>query len=391
MANIPTIQSIYEQIAQDLKNKLELSDDDLRKVLDVLALSLSGQFKLLYLFLSDVQNNLFPDTADTAENGGTLDRMGLIWLNRILRPSTSGIYLISVTAEAGSTLRAGLTFKSNDNALNPGILLTLDNEAVLTGDNDQIDIRTLKGGTDNLLEIGDTLTITEPVIGVDKTVTIAAITEQPLAEESVDDYRASILRAIQLEPQGGARTDYRLWSDDAQGVRLVYPYVKNNDAGVVQVYIEATTEDSTDGNGTPSQSIMDEVEEVILFDPDITLPTNERGRRPLQAGLEVLPIIPNPVDVTISGLQETSDEIEALLRQNLSTFLKEIRPYVAGADLARNKNDILYSAALQGIVTDTLEATNFFTDFVVFVNGVSQNNFEFSRENIPYLRNINFA
>lgn len=387
MADIRTTSEIYTNISNDLRNKLGLADNDLKKVLDAVALSLAGEFKLLYLYLADIQNNLFPDTADTSENGGTLERQGDIYLNRNLNPATSGLFNVLVTGEIGSTLRSGLTFKSNDDSLNPGNLYVLDQEVILVG-NDVIEIRSLEGGVEQLLEVLDTLTITEPVIGVDKIVTVDGIVSQPLAAESVEDYRISILQAIQLEPQGGAKTDYRIWASDAQGVRFSYPYVKDGEAGTVQVYVEATKEDSTDDNGTPSAALLSDVEDVIEFDPDVTIDTNSRGRRPIQATVEVLPIIPIPVDVIITGLNETSPDIENAINANLVEFLTDIRPFVAGADLSRNKNDILYSAKLQSVVTDVLEASNFFTDFNITVQGVGQSSFLFTRENIPYLRDL---
>jgi hypothetical protein len=68
--------------------------------------------------------------------------------------------------------------------------------------------------------------------------------------------------------------------------------------------------------------------------------------------------------------------------------LKSVRPFVAGGDLERNRNDILYAARLQSLVADVLSASNGFTTFDMFVNGALQDSFLFSRENIPYLRNL---
>src|SRR5690606_13658410 len=130
MAVIPTVNEIYENISNDLRNKLNLSDADLKKVINAFAAAMAGQFKLTYLSLADIQNNIFPDTADTAENGGTLDRLGLIYLNRTRRPSTSGVFNISIVAENGSVLRKGITFKSNDDSLNAGNLYVSDEEQV---------------------------------------------------------------------------------------------------------------------------------------------------------------------------------------------------------------------------------------------------------------------
>ena len=47
MKPIPTINSIYESISNDLRNKLNLSDDELRKVVNAFAAVESAQIKLL--------------------------------------------------------------------------------------------------------------------------------------------------------------------------------------------------------------------------------------------------------------------------------------------------------------------------------------------------------
>lgn len=391
MRNIPTISELYQTIADDLRSKLNLSDDDLKKVLNAFDVVMAAQFKLVYLYLFDIQNNVFPDTADQEINGGTLERLGRIYLNRNPNPATGGVFELSVTGVASSVLRAGLTFKSNDDSKNPGQLFILDAEYTLTGSGDIIEVRSLGAGTDFDLNVSDNLTITEPVIGVDKTVTVTTVVEQPKAQEDIEVYRQSILDAIQLEPQGGAKTDYRLWASDAQGVRKVYPYVKNDNAGIVQVFVEATREDSTDGEGTPSGALLDDVEEVIEMDPDDTKPLNERGRRPIQAIIETEPITKVPVDVTIIGLSDDSAAVKTAIETNMRNYIYDVRPYIAGADLTRDKNDILYSARLQSVATDVLESANFFNDFVMQVDGNTELSYQFSLGNIPYLRNVTYS
>lgn len=390
MREIPTLNELKDAIANDLKQKLNLSDSNLKYVLDAMDSVLAAQFKLVYLYLSDIQNNIFPDTADIEENGGTLERLGRIYLNRNPRPATSGIFKLSVTGNAGAVLRNSLTFKSNENSKNPNQLYILDAEYILTGSGDEIEVRSLGGGIDFDLDISDEVTITEPVIGVNSTLTVLEVIEQPLANEDIEVYRQAILDAIQLEPQGGSRTDYRIWANDVQGVRKVYPYVKNGEAGTVQVYVESVLP-GTDGNGTPSVQLIDEVEDVIFFDPDETKPLNERGRIPIQATLEVLPIEPVPVDVEIIGLNDSSLSVRTSIENNIKAYLLDVRPYIAGADLSRSKNDILYSGRVQSVVTDVLDSSNFFTGFVMQVNGVTYNSFEFDLGFIPYLRNTTYT
>ena len=384
-----TIIELKEQISNDLRNRLNLSDDKLKKTLDALSGVLAAQFKLAYLGVEDAQRNLYPDTADTFENGGSLNRLGSIYLNRDIRPATSAIYRANVTGVEDSVLRSGLTFKSNIDSSNPNKLYILENEYTLTGSNDLITVRSVDGGLDYSQDNGNNLTITEPVIGVDKTVVInksgfIAFTD-PLAAETTQEFRNSILNAIQLEPQGGSKSDYRIWASDAAGVRFVYPYVKDGEAGTVQIFVE-----SSGNNGVPSQSILDEVEEVINFDPDETKPTAQRARRPMQANLEVIPIDPIDVEINITGLEDSSTIVRDAIELNLIEFLKNIRPFVDGSDLLRNKNDILYSAKLQGVVSDVLDPDNFFNNFSMLIDGVSQTSFIFSREKIPNLINVNY-
>lgn len=390
MKPIPTIKELYADISSDLRSKLGLTIDYLKKTFEAQALVLAGFFHLAYLFLSDIQDNIFPDKATTADQGGTLERQGMIYMNRNPFPDSIGSFKLAVTGVAGSVLRVNLTFKSNEGTLNPGQLYILDSEYTLTGTDDEIEVRSIGAGVDYNLNVDDELTITEPVIGVDKTVSVLEVLEQPKAGETTELYRQAILNAIQLEPQGGSRADYRQWSTDAQGVRLVYPYVRDGGGPFVDVYVEATLVDSTDGKGTPSGSILTEVEEVIEMDPDVTKPLNERGRRPMQADVTVLPIVLVPVDITITGLNDGSASVQSAIRSSIIDFLNDVRPFISGADLRRNKNDTLYSGKVQSVVTEALINGNFFNVLDLYVDGNLVTSYEFTLGNIPYLRNLTF-
>lgn len=391
MKPIPTTVEIFNNLKNDFISRLNLTTTFLKTVLNAMSAVLAAKFKLLYNYLADVQNNMFPDTADSESVGGTLQRWGRLFLGRDPFPATPGIFMLAVTGNAGATLRLGITFKSNEDSLNPGQLYVLDSAYTLTGTGDIVQARSLGGGSSFNLDIGDNLTITEPVLGVEQTVTVDSVTTQPTDAEDLEDYRQAVLDALQLEPQGGAKTDYRLWASDAAGVRTVYPYVRNSNAGIVDVYVEANLSDSTDGYGTPSGALLTEVGEVIEFDSDETKPLNERGRRPIQAIPETQPIATIPVDVLITGLNQTSPSIESAISSNMETYLYTVRPFIAGADLLRNRNDVLYEAKLQAVVTDVMDNGNYFTGFQMSVNGVSVDTYTFDLGNIPYLRNVNYA
>ena len=390
MKKIPTTNELYDSISSDLRSKLNIIGNSLRNVLNAFALVLAGQIKLIYLFLGDIQDNCFPDRATTEKNGGTLERFGRMYLNREMFPDSTGVFNISVTGVIGSTLRSNLTFQSNADALNAGQVYILNSAHVMVSTTDIIEVRSTGAGVDYNLNIGDNLTITEPVIGVNKTVTVTSVTAQPTAAETEANYRKAILNAIQLEPQGGSPGDYIVWSSDAQGVRSVYPYVRNGNAGFVDIYVEATKVDSTDNLGTPTQTILDLVLAVVSQDPDVSKPTYERSRKPMQAKVFAIPITLVPVDITISGLSDQSQTVKDAIFSSVDTFLYGVRPYMDGVDLLRNKNDVLYSGNIQGVVTDTLTNGNFFNTLALFVNGNQITSYEFELGNIPFLNTITY-
>lgn len=391
MKPIPTISEINSNISSDLRSRLNLGVDYLKKTYEALALVLSAQYHLVYLYLRDIQDNIFPDTATTSDQGGTLERQGAIYMNRGLFPASIGVFKVSVIGVAGSILRENLTFKSNEDALNQGQVYILDSSYTLTGTSDLIEIRSTGAGVEFNLNVGDNLTITEPVIGVNQTVTITEVLDQPKAGETVELYRQAILNAIQLEPQGGSKSDYRQWCTDAQGVRLVYPYVQDVNTGNISLFVEATIVDSTDGKGTPSTAILNEVRDVIEQDPDVTKPINERGRRPIQANPIVQAITLVPVTITISGLNDDSQSVKDLIETNIKDYLYNVRPFISGADLRRNKNDILYSGQVQSVVTDSLINGNFFNTLTLLVDGNQVVSYEFTLGNIPFLSTLNFV
>ena len=52
MTPIPTINQIYNRLEAAFKNRLNISDVELKSVLDVFVAVLAGEFKLNYLYLS---------------------------------------------------------------------------------------------------------------------------------------------------------------------------------------------------------------------------------------------------------------------------------------------------------------------------------------------------
>ncbi len=391
MTVIPTYIELYNDILSDLETQMQVSIPIFGKnFLRALAVVQAGKLWLYYKAIANVQKNIFIDTAEPESIGGTLERFGRVKLNREPFSARAGEYVVTVTGSIGAIIPAQSTFKSDDTVINSGKLFILDSAYTLVATTDSITIRALEAGNDSKLNIGDTLTATAPIALVDSIVTVSAETIEPSAAENIEDYRDKALDAYRLEPQGGAATDYRLWSADAQGVKQSYPYAKTGAVNEINLFVEATIADSTDGKGTPSALLLTDVEEVVEFDPDTTRPTYERGRRPLGVIVNFLPVTVLNVDVTINGFVGLTVDIQNAIELSLIDEINLVRPFVAACDILDEKNDILDSNKIISIILNTRPGS-VFGAITLNVGGVPYNSYTFINGNIPYVNSINFV
>lgn len=392
MTTIPTIKQLYDSIIAAMEAEFGVSISIVGKsVLRAIAIVNAGQLKIYYLRLAFIQKNIFVDTADSTSKGGTLERFGRVKLGRNPFQAVAGQYELRVTGTVGAVIDASTVFKSDDSSLNPGKLYILDSAYTLVSSTDFITVRALEPGTDSKLSDLDGLTSTIPIALVDRNVSVNSEVVEPRAAEDLEAYRTAILNSYRLEAQGGAATDFRLWAQDAQGVERVYPYAKSGASAEVNLYVEATVADSTDGKGTPSQSLLDDVEDVIEFNPDATIPLNERGRRPLGIfQVHYLPITVKTVDVTITGYQGNTVEITALLLAAITDMINSIRPFVPAADILSDKNDILDNNRIIAVILTQVPGS-VFTSVSIDIDSVTVPTYTFSNGDIPYLNSITYA
>lgn len=387
-----TLSQLYAQVKSDLEAQMQATISLLGKaMLRVLALVQSAKLWLIYLAVAEVQKNIFVDTADPESMGGTLQRFGRVKLNREPFPAVAGQYTLTVTGTAGGIIPASQTFKSNDDSNSPGKLFVLDVAYTMPSSTGTITVRALDAGLDAKLVVGDQLTSTAPIALVDSLATVATESVEPRAAESIEAYRAAAILAYQLEPQGGAGSDYRIWATDAQGVQRVYPYATPGEIGEVDLYVEATTADSTDGRGTPSAQLLLDVEEVIERDPDTTKPLNERGRRPISAWqVNYLPVTPLAVDVEITGYVGLTAAIETAIENGFEDALSEIRPFVASCDVLADRNDTISVNKLIFFLQEAVPSS-VFGSLTMSVDGVDLSSYQFNNGEIPYLGTVTFV
>ena len=386
MTPIPTLAQLYASIIADIEGELGIQIPSTGRVmLRAYAAVQAAKLKLFYLALGRVQKNIFIDTADPVAIGGTLERFGLVKLNRLPFPPIAGIYTIEVTGTIGAVMPAQTTFKSDDTSLNAGFLFILDAPYTLVAATDSVNVRALTAGVESQLVINDTLTATAPIANVNREAIVTAIPTPPQAAEPIEDYRAKGIQAYRLEPQGGAASDYRVWSADATGVRQVYPFSATGLVSEINLFIE-----SDSGNGVPSGALLTAVQAVVEQDPDTTKPLNERGRKPITAIVNYLPVVPKLVDVTITGYVGLTTEIQTNITAAIGELLDGIRPFVAGADVLAERQDVLNTNLLIFTIQNA-QPTGFFNSLTLEVAGNSVTTYQFLNGEIPELGTVTFA
>ncbi len=386
---IPTLSSLYTSIVGDIQSQYGSNIPAFARVmLRALALVQAAKLKIYYLAIASVQKNIFVDTADPVSIGGTLERFGFIKLGRYPNPAVAGQYNLTVTGTIASVIPRNTTFKSNDDSINPGYLFIVDNSYTMPSATGTVLVRALTAGDESKMAIGDALTLTAPIAGVDSTAVVLSEVIQPLAAETTEEYRTKALQAYRLEPQGGAGSDYRIWAADAAGAKVVYPYAKSGAANEINLYVEANLVDSTDGKGTPTVTIINAVKSVVEFDPDTTKALTERGRRPLGIfQVNYLAVTIRTVQVSVTGFVGLTPAIQTLISDGLKEAVDRIRPFVASADVLDNKNDILDVNIIISTILLTRPGSSF--GAVSFtVDGVPYSTFNFLNGDIPFFNGV---
>lgn len=386
MIRIPTLSELYSQIVADLESELGESIPLFGKsFLRATAAVQAAKLWLNYKINAFVQKNSWIDTADPESMGGSLERFGRVKLGRNPYPATAGQYVVTVTGSIGAVIPARTIFKSNDNALNAGKLFILDNQYTLVSVSDSVTLRALEIGIDSRLNVGNQLTSTTPISLVDSLATVSSESVEPLSAENIEVYRRKIIESFQLEPQGGSSSDYRLWANEVQGVAQSYPFAASGQVGYVNLYIEATIEDSTDGQGSASNSLLNDVRDNIQL-PISGVP----ARKPVGNIVNYLSVTPLEVNIEITGFQGLTTDIENLILGALTEEIAKIRPFVSAIDIVSKRNDTLNTNKIITTILTTVPGSVFGT-ITLEVDSVVMTSKTFAGGQIPFLNSVTYV
>ncbi len=219
---------ILNAILTDFANQIPGADtsagSDIRKKAVALASAVWG----LYSRLDYINNQTFPNTADSD---------GLA-----RHAATYGI-----TREAASFAAGNITFTGTDGTVVPagtkavdasGVEVATAGAGTIAGGTLTVAAQTTVPGAVGNMALGDALTVEGYVAGLDGTATVAAGGFTGGADaESDPSLLARLLNHIQQPPAGGNANDYAQWALAVPGVASAYVYPLRQGLGTVTVVV----------------------------------------------------------------------------------------------------------------------------------------------------------
>lgn len=373
---IPTTAAIAANIVAQIEAALSQNVPLFPKAFTrVTAKALAGVVVLLYKYCGFIFLQIFVAHASAEEtivNGKRI--VPLVEWGRLIGagdPDTAHaaqlVVTVTVTNQTG-TLKAGSQLLRTET----GVIYTVAADRLLNAPTVPVTIVASAdqqggdgSGVQGNLEPDDIVSFANPIPNVAPDAVVLSVAVAGAEAESIDDYRAKIIRRFQRRPQGGAYADYQEWGEGVEGIANVYPYTGL--PGQVDVYVEATVDSSGSDDGIPTSPQLDAVKAAIEnIDPSSGLATV----RPANAAVNVLPIVRLAFAVTIKGLSPDTTETRTAIEEGADEHLRSRAPFIVGLSTLP-RDDRVTEAALSGIIDGIVDAAGATVEVVEITPGPS--------------------
>lgn len=242
-----TTAQIRDDLLRDIKNLLQLTDDQLGEDSDwfVRASSVASVAEGLYQHQGWIVRQIFPDTADAE----------YLYLHARIRgltkkPANSASGPATFTGQPNTTAAAGLVFKRDSQTWTTTAELTIGAD----GKGSVNAVSSAKGTAGNTTSATTAILSTTPS-GLDSSVTVGVMSGGT-DEETDAELLARLLDVIRRPPAGGNKYDYKRWALEVAGVSAAYVYPLRRGLGTVDIVI-------TSAGGLPSQDVIDRAQAHI--------------------------------------------------------------------------------------------------------------------------------
>lgn len=311
-----TKKELFDQIKLDFSNVYGIPVGDLGDNFIAESAVLSTLQYNLLLRINEIAANVWVGSADAE----TLLIIGEDKLGRLPFPAVNGVYectttqIGTLTAQIplGTQFKRGVYIYETLSTINPG---------------DNVQVRALTAGLESELSVLDELASVAPLSSINDTIVVSSVVVAPTDAEDIEDYRQDLINSYILQPSGGNASDYINWAADVSGIRTVYPYAADGEAGKINVYCEGISPDFQ-----PIPSKIDEVIDAIKYDLEGS------GRvavdlYPFITNTYIVPVQISDINITLTdGNASQQTAAEAVIK----AYLLNIRPYLPTLNKVRD-------------------------------------------------------
>jgi uncharacterized phage protein gp47/JayE len=278
----------------------------------VLADAGGGLAHLGYQYLDWLALQLLPDTSESQ----WLDRHGVIWL--VNADGSRGRKAASfATGSATMTGASGKVFPSGSILTgfgSPAVSYQTTQDVTVSSTPAPVTLTALDAGAAGNLPLGDTLSVTTAVPGVDATATVVSL-NGGADVESDDLLRARVLERIQLPPMGGDADDYVAWALAVPGVTRAWCSPREMGMGTVTIRFMCDALRATNIPSTNGFPLSQDVAAVAAY-LDMVRPVAVQDRF-------VVAPIPQPVSCTIGNLSANTTATQNAIAASISKMLTQ--------------------------------------------------------------------
>ena len=296
----PTLQALTDRLLGDLASYLSETDPQRRRsVLNTLGRSLAGSHHEIFGYIEWIALQAFPDTAE----GPELEQWAEIWeISRLPVVKATGV--ITVAGTAGTVIAEGTTWRSGAQL----DYVSDEEETVGAGGTVDIAVTAAAAGTASNLALAAKMSLTSPIAGVESEATVQTALTGGADVESDASLLSRLLIRLRNPPRGGAFSDYELWGQNGHpDVSRVFVRPLERGLGTVNVYF--MTDDAT-ANGIPEAATVAAVNTYI------------QARRPVTADVQVSAPAAAPLDIAISMLNPSTDDVQNAIRAELKDLIQ---------------------------------------------------------------------
>ncbi len=215
-----------------------------------------------------------------------------------------------MTGNNGAVVAAGSVLQSAN-----GIQFAVDADVAIAAGTAQVSVTVLEGfeGSQGNMDAGTTLSLVNPIAGVDTDGTVDSTVTVGVDTESDDDLRARLLFTIRNPPDGGSDNDYTRWATEVAGVTRAWVYKNALGRGTVLVLIVM---DNSLTGPIPDPGTVAAVQAYI----------DDPSRRPVTADVTVAGPTADPLAMSIQISPNTPDIQDAITAEMVDYMLRSSRP-----------------------------------------------------------------